>query len=200
MDVPQVVAGDVLAQRVEGQVALGDCVGRDALEVAEQPGAERVQRHQRRTDEDLGTSVHSSRAKHRRAGRRVSWWPVRRRSRRAARADVKLSSSPRQGPAEARRSGAPSSPTGSSNTVGSRPGGDVARPGRRPRPSHRRPPARAAAPRRPDVRCGPPGTAGPAATDRAGRRRPARSTPASRCSRRHGPGRPRRPGPPSPAG
>ena len=36
VDVAQVVAGDVLAQRVEGQVALADRVGRDALEVAQQ--------------------------------------------------------------------------------------------------------------------------------------------------------------------
>ena len=53
VDVPQVVAGDVLAQGVEGQVALGDRVGRDALEVAEQAGAERVHRHHRRADQDL---------------------------------------------------------------------------------------------------------------------------------------------------
>ena len=53
MHVAQVVAGDVLAQRVEGQVALGERVGRDALEVAQQPGAHLLERHQRRSDQDL---------------------------------------------------------------------------------------------------------------------------------------------------
>ena len=51
--VAQVVAGDVLAQRVEGQVALGHGVGGHALEVAEQPGAERVERHHRRAHQHL---------------------------------------------------------------------------------------------------------------------------------------------------
>ena len=51
--VPQVVTGHVLAQRVEGQVALGHRVGRDALEVAQQARAQRVHRHHRRPDQDL---------------------------------------------------------------------------------------------------------------------------------------------------
>ena len=53
VDVAQVVAGDVLAQGVEGQVALADGVGGDALEVAQQAGAERLHRHQVRTDQHL---------------------------------------------------------------------------------------------------------------------------------------------------
>jgi hypothetical protein len=51
--VAQVVAGGVLAQRVEGEVALRDRLGGDSFEVAEKPGSERVERHHRRTHEDL---------------------------------------------------------------------------------------------------------------------------------------------------
>ena len=51
--VAQVVAGGVLAQGVEGEVALRHGIGRDALEVAQQPGPQRLERHQRRPDQDL---------------------------------------------------------------------------------------------------------------------------------------------------
>ena len=53
VDVAQVVTGDVLPQGVEGQVALADRVGRDPFEVAQQSGAERLDRHQVRTHEHL---------------------------------------------------------------------------------------------------------------------------------------------------
>ena len=54
MDVAQVVTRGVLAQRVEGEVALRQGVGRHTLEVAEQPGAEGLERHHRRAHHDLG--------------------------------------------------------------------------------------------------------------------------------------------------
>ena len=51
--VAQVVAGDVLAQRVEGQVAHRDAVARHALEVAHLPGPERGQQRHPRPDVEL---------------------------------------------------------------------------------------------------------------------------------------------------
>ena len=54
VDVAAVVTRLVLAQRVEGEVAHRDVLGGAALEVAQQPGAERLEGDGARVDEELG--------------------------------------------------------------------------------------------------------------------------------------------------
>ena len=53
VDVAQVVTGDVLAEGVEGQVALADRVGGDSLEVSQEAGAERLHRDEVRAHQHL---------------------------------------------------------------------------------------------------------------------------------------------------
>ena len=64
VDVAAVVARLVLAQRVEGEVAHRDVLGGAALEVAQQAGAERLERDGARVDEELGALGPRQRAAH----------------------------------------------------------------------------------------------------------------------------------------
>ena len=60
MDVAAVVAGLVLAQRVEGEVAHRQVLGGLALEVAQQAGAEALEGDGARVDEQLGDARSSA--------------------------------------------------------------------------------------------------------------------------------------------